>query len=111
LRIELFIDSTDHVLLVYIYILLLSLLPPSCMVVSIRELVNKSLSSTTKTLSTKKISPNNDVEMVINPIDDLFNNCNNYDEVRGCTLASSMHCPRSLSLFSSDSKEDYVTRV
>jgi len=40
------------------------------------------------------MSPNNDVEMVINPIEDLFmKNCDNYDKVRGRTLVSSMHCP------------------
>ena len=91
--------------------LLLSLLPPSCMVVPIRELANKLLSSTTKALSTKKMFPNKNVEMVMDPVDNLFNNCNNYDEVRGHTLASSMHHPRSLFLSSSNSKEDYAMRV
>jgi len=79
------------------------------MVVLIRELVDKSLSNTTKTLLMKKMSPNNDVEMVIDLVDDLFNNCDNYDE--GHTLVSNTHHPRSPSLFSSDSKEDYATRV
>ena len=55
------------------------------------------------------MSPNNDVEMVIDLVDDLFNNCDNYDE--GHILVSNTHHPRSLSLFSSDSKEDYATRV
>ena len=63
------------------------------MVVPIRELANKSLSSTTKTLSMRKMSPNNDMEMVINPIDDLFSNCDNYDEVRGCTVQGLCSCP------------------
>ena len=80
-------------MLLLVMTLLLSLLPPSCMVAPIRELANKSLSSTTKTLSTRKMSPNNNVEMVINLIDDFFNNCNNYDEVRGCTVQGLCSCP------------------
>jgi len=81
------------------------------MVVPIRELVNKSLSSITKALSIKKMSSNKNMEIVINLVDDLFNNYNNYNEMRGCTLASSTYCLRSLFLSSSNSIEDYVMRV
>ena len=50
--------------------------------------------------------------MVIDSIDDLFKkNCNNYDEVRGHFLASSMYHPKALFLFSSNCGEDYATRV
>jgi len=77
----------------------------------IRELANILFSITTKALLKKNMSHNNEVEMVINTIDDLFNKCDNYDEMRGCTLVFSIHHPRSPSLSSSDSKEDYVTRV
>ena len=52
------------------------------------------------------------MNMVINLVDDLFKgNCDNYDEVRDCSLVSSIHCPRTLSLSSSDRDEDYATRV
>ena len=57
------------------------------------------------------MSLNNDVEMVNDPIEDLFmKNCDNYDKVRGCTLVSSTHHPRTLFLSLSNSKEDYITR-
>ena len=58
------------------------------------------------------MTPTNDVNMVINSVDNLFkDNYDNFDEMRGCSLVSSMHHPRSLSLFSSNCNEDYATRV
>ena len=50
--------------------------------------------------------------MVIDLVDDIFKgNCDNYDKVRGCSLASSMYCLRTPSLFSSHCDEDYTIRV
>ena len=59
------------------------------------------------------MSPINDVEIVINSFEDLFmkKNCNNYNEVRGCILASSTHHSRTPSLSSSNSEENYLMRV
>jgi len=52
------------------------------------------------------------MNMVINLVDDLFKgNCDNYNEVRGRSLVSSTHRPRTLSLSSNDCDEDYATRV
>jgi len=57
------------------------------------------------------MTPTNDINMAIN-VDDLFKgNYDNYDEMRGHSLASSMHYPKTLSLSSSDCDEDYTTRV
>ena len=51
-------------------------------------------------------------DMVINLVDDLFKNiCDNFDKVRGHSLASSIHCPKAPSLSSSECDEDYAIRV
>ena len=61
---------------------------------------------------TDSISPNNDSDMVINSMDDIFKNiCNNFDEVRGRSLTLSTYHPRTPSLSSSDCDEDYAMRV
>ena len=50
--------------------------------------------------------------MIVDPLDNLFKKMgNNFDEVRGRSLALSVYCPRTPSLFSSDCDEDYVTRM
>ena len=52
------------------------------------------------------------MNIVIDLVNDLFkDNYNNYDEVKGYFLVSSMHHLRTLSLSSSDCNEDYATRV
>jgi len=58
------------------------------------------------------MTPTKDMNMVIDLVNNLFkDNCDNYDEVRGRFLASSIHCPRTLSLSSSNCDENYATRV
>jgi len=58
------------------------------------------------------MSPNNDINMIINSTFDLFEkNCDNYDEMRGCSLVLSIHHPRSPSLSSSEYDKDYAMRV
>ena len=58
------------------------------------------------------MTPTKDMNMVIDLVDDLFKgNCDNYDKVRGCSLVSSMYCPRTPSLFSSHCDEDYAIKV
>ena len=52
------------------------------------------------------------MNMVINLVNDLFkDNCDNYDEVKGYSLVSSMHHSKTLSLFLSNCDENYATRV
>ena len=52
------------------------------------------------------------MNIVVDLINDLFkNNCENYDKIRGCSLASSMHCPRSLFISLSECDEKYLARV
>ena len=44
--------------------------------------------------TTANMSLNNDTNMVIDSIDDIFDkNCDNYDKVRGHFLVLSAHCP------------------
>jgi len=52
------------------------------------------------------------MNMVIDLVNDIFkDNCDNYDEVKGYSLVSSIHHSRTLSLSLSNYDEDYVTRV
>jgi len=58
------------------------------------------------------MTPTKDMNMVIDLVNDFFkDNCDNYDEVRGRFLASSIHYFRTLSLSSNNCDEDYATRV
>ena len=53
------------------------------------------------------ITPNQDINMVINSLDNLFDIGNNFDEVRGRSLALSMYKPRFPSISSSECSKDY----
>ena len=58
------------------------------------------------------MAPPSNMNIAIDSINNLFkNNCENYDEMRGCSLASSMHCPRSLFISLSKCDEKYLARV
>jgi len=92
------------------------------MVAPIRELVNITHSTTTmannscnlkKNMSSNslKVVFNDDIDMVTNPIGAMFNLNNNFDKVRGHSLDASTHKPRSPSVSSSESKEEYHVRV
>ena len=90
---------------------LLSLLPPSCMVAPTRELANITLSSTAMANISNNLTPNQDIDMVVNPLDNLFDIGNNFDEVRSCSLALSVHKPRSPSISLSECSEEYHIHV
>ena len=88
------------------------------MVAPNREIANKifpfNISAITAAIcpTTSNMSPNNNMNMIVDLADDLFEkNCDSHDEVKGCSLAHSTHCPRTLSLSSSECDEDYATRV
>ena len=82
------------------------------MVVPIRDIENKSSFTSTFHTITLSIGQTNNTNIVIDPVNDLFKNiCDNFDEVRGCSLVSSTHYPRTPSLFLSECDEDYATRV
>ena len=83
--------------------ILLSLLTPSCIVAPIRETRNIILFNTTSHSTTHNMARIQDNNMVINPVKDLFPD----NEIRGHSLALSMYKPRSPSISSSESKEEY----
>ncbi len=68
------------------------------MVVPTRELVNITLSLTAMANIFNSLTPNQDIDIVVNPLDNLFDIGNNFDEVRSCSLALSVHKPRSPSI-------------
>lgn len=58
------------------------------------------------------MASNKDCNMVVDSFDTLFEKISdNYDEVRGHSLALSTHSPRTSSMSSSDCKEEYAVRV
>ena len=58
------------------------------------------------------MASNKDCNMVVDSFDTLFEKISdNYDEVRGYSLALSTHSPRTSSMSSSDCKEEYAVRV
>ena len=84
----------------------------------IRELANITHSTTTmvnnscnlkKNMSSNslKVVFDDDIDMVTDPIVAMFNLNNNFDEVRGHSLNVSAYKPRSPSVSSSESKEEY----
>jgi len=73
------------------------------MVVPIRDIKNKSSFTSTFHTITLSMGQTNNTDIVIDPVNDLFKNiCDNFDEVRGHSLVSSTHYPKTPSLFLSD---------
>ena len=81
------------------------------MVAPIRELVNITLSTTTKAHITNNMALIQDIDMVVDSLDNLFNIGNNFNKVRGCSLVLSTYRPRSLSISSSECGEEYYVWV
>ena len=87
--------------------LLLSLLPPSCIVVPIRELVNITLFSTTTAYIFNNMAPIQDIDMVVDLLNNLFDIDDNFDKVRDYSLVLNAHRPRSPSISLSECNEKY----
>ena len=81
------------------------------MVVFIRDLGNITQSSATMSSNSLNLIPGQDINMVIDPIDTMFNLDNNFDKVRGCSLDLSIHRPRSPLLLSSECDEEYHIHI
>jgi len=92
------------------------------MIAPIRELVNITHFTTTiannsynlkKNMSSNslKVVFDDDIDMVTNPIGAMFNLNNNFDEVRGRSLDTSTHKPRSPFVSLSESKEEYHAHI
>jgi len=63
--------------------------------------------ATSMSFNSSNLTTKQDINMVTNPIKAIFNLDNNLDEVRGHSLDMSIHRPRSPSLLSSESEEEY----
>jgi len=81
------------------------------MVAPIRELANITLFTTAMANISNNLTPNSDINMVINPEDNIYDIGNGFKEGRGCSLSLSMHKPRSPSISSSKYSEDYHVHV
>ena len=90
---------------------LLSLLPLSWIVAPIRELANITHLTTAIANISNNLTPNSDINMVINPEDNIYNIGNSFKKRRGRSLLFSMYKLRSSSIFSSKYSEDYHVHV
>jgi len=81
------------------------------MVVSIKELVNITHFTTAMANISNNLTPNSDINMVIDPEDNIYNIGNGFEEGRGHSLLLSMYKPRSLLISSSEYSEDYHVHI
>ena len=79
------------------------------MVVLIRELANKPLSTIVNI--SDNLTPNSNINMVIDPEDNIFDIGIGFKKERGYSLLFSIHKPRSSSISSSECSEDYHVHV
>ena len=77
------------------------------MVVPIRELANITHSTFSIANISDNLTPNSDINIVIDLVDNIFNIGNGFEDGRGCSLLFSMHKPRSPSISSSKCSKDY----
>ena len=81
------------------------------MVVPIRNLENISQSSTIMSNISLDSAFSQDINMIINPVNTLFDLDNNYDKVRGCSLDLSIHRPRFPSMSLSEYNKEYHIHI
>jgi len=81
------------------------------MVAPTRELANITLSPTTMANISNNLTPNSDIDMVVDPLDNLYNIGNSFEKGRGCSLSLSMYKPKFLSISSSECSEEYHIHV
>ena len=81
------------------------------MVAPTRELANITLSPTAIANISNNLTPNSDINIVVNLLDNLYNIDDSFKEGRGCLLSLSIHKPRPLSISSSKCSEEYHIHV
>ena len=81
------------------------------MVAPIRESANITHTSTAMANISDNLTPNSNINMVIDPEDNIYNIGKGFEERRGRSLSFSIHKPRSPSIFSSECSEDYHIHV
>jgi len=77
------------------------------MVAPTRELANITLSPTAIANVSNNLTPNSDIDMIVDPLDNLYNIDDSFEEGRGRSLSLSMHKPRSPSISSSKYSKEY----
>ena len=77
------------------------------MAASIRELGNISSSVIIMSSNSSNIDSSQDINIVIDPLENLFDIGDNCDKVRGHSLEISTHKPRFLSILLSNYDEEY----
>jgi len=77
------------------------------MVAPTRELANITLSPTAMANISNNLTPNSDIDMVVDPLDNLYNIGDSFKEGKDCSLSLSMHKPRSLSISLSEYSKEY----
>ena len=94
------------------YTFLLSLLLPSCIVVSIKDLGNITSDTLTIHESTLNMTASNDMSMGVDSFSQLFQSISNFfDEIQGHSLLQSTHSPRTLFIFSSKCEKSYAEHL
>jgi len=82
------------------------------MVVPIRDFGNKFCSISAFHTPESNMTHSSNIDMTSEIVNDILKSGNdNYDEVRGCTMTSNTHSPRTAFIFSSKCDENYTTRV
>ena len=81
------------------------------MVVPIRELANITQFTTAIANISNNLTSNSDINMVIDPEDNIYNIGDGFEERRGCSLLFSMYKPKSPSISLSKYSKDYYVHV
>jgi len=82
------------------------------MVAPIRDFGNKFCSISAFHTPESNMTHSSDINMTSEIVNDILKSaCDNYDEVRGHTMTSNTHSPRTASMSSSECNEDYTTKV
>ena len=77
----------------------------------IRELANIILFTTAIANNSNNMASIQDIDMVVNPLDNLFDINNKFDKMRDCSLALSTHKSKSLLISLSECSEKYYVYV
>ena len=82
------------------------------MVAPIRDFGNKFCSISAFHTPESNMTHSSDINMTSEIVNDILKSaCDNYNEVRGCTMTSNTYSPRTASMSSSKCNEDYATKV
>jgi len=81
------------------------------MVASIRDFRNKFCPISAFHTSASNMTHTSDINMTSDIVNNILKSNNNYNKVRGHTITSNTHSPRTSSMFLSKYDEKYITRA